>query len=219
MMGRSHFVLAGAAYAALALRPLETPLGTLTAPLLRGEPITDQATAVALSLGIAAACGLAPDLDKAGSTAARSFGIITRMLSWGIERSLGHRGAFHSLLGAALGYLVGDLLGGLVGVTGLGALVAFGWVVHLVTDAWTVRGVPLFWPLLTTSVKLPPWISTGTWKEAVMLTLTVILLLFYATGGQVGRLWVRGDGQPEGLGGLAVGEVFELGSRELNGGR
>jgi inner membrane protein len=189
MLGRSHLLLAGAAYAALAVRPLETPLGTLTAPVLGGELVSDEVTALALSLAVAAACGLAPDLDKAGSTPGRSLGIISRALSWGIERSLGHRGALHSLVGAALGFLLGNLLGGLFGVTGLGALVAFGWAVHLLTDAWTVRGVPLFWPLLTASIKLPPWIVTGTWKEAVVLTLALLALLFYATAGQVPRPW------------------------------
>jgi inner membrane protein len=189
MLGRNHLLLAGAAYTALAVRPLETPLGTLAAPVLSGDLIPDQWTALAISLAVAAACGLAPDIDKAGSTPARSLGIITRVLCWGIERSLGHRGALHSLVGALLGFLVGNLLGGLIGLTHLGALVAFGWAVHLLTDAWTVRGVPLFWPLITASVKLPPWISTGTWKEAVVLTLALVGLLFYATAGQVPQLW------------------------------
>jgi membrane-bound metal-dependent hydrolase YbcI (DUF457 family) len=185
MMGRSHLVLAGAAYAALAARPLDTPLGTLAAPVLGGEPIPEGPIASALSLGVAAVCGLAPDLDKAGSTAARSFGILTRILCWGIERSFGHRGGFHSLLGVGLGYWLGGLLGGLLGVTGLGALVAFGWAVHLLTDAWTVRGVPLFWPLAAAHVKLPPWIATGSWKEAVALALALGALFLYATGGQL----------------------------------
>jgi membrane-bound metal-dependent hydrolase YbcI (DUF457 family) len=188
-MGRSHFVLAGAVYAALAVRPLATPLGGLAAPVLRGDWIDDEPSALVLSLCVAAACGLAPDLDKAGSSAARSLGVVTRALSWGIERSLGHRGGFHSLLGVALGYFVGELLGAALGLAGLGALVAFGWSVHLLTDAWTVRGVPLFWPLLTASVKLPPRISTGSWKEGAVFTLSLLGLLFYATGGQVPRPW------------------------------
>src|SRR5687767_7350231 len=146
MMGRSHLVLAGAAFAALTLRPLETPYGTLTAPLLGGLT-DDQAANLFLSGLIAAACGLAPDIDKGGSTASRSFGMATRVLSWGIERSFGHRGGFHSLLALVLAYVLGDLAGGLVGLTGLGGLVAFGWAIHLLTDAWTVHGVPLFWPL------------------------------------------------------------------------
>src|SRR5947207_11179096 len=126
MMGRSHLILAGAGYAALAVHPLETPVGTLTAPLLGGIA-ADARSALLLSLAIAAGCGLAPDIDKSGSMAARSLGLPTRLLSWGIERSFGHRGGFHSLLAAVLAYVVGNLLGDLVGLTGLGALVAFGW--------------------------------------------------------------------------------------------
>jgi membrane-bound metal-dependent hydrolase YbcI (DUF457 family) len=179
MMGRSHLVLAGAAYAALALRPLETPFGTLAAPVLGGLT-TDERMAVLGSLLIAAACGLAPDIDKRGSWASRSLGIPTRALSWGIEHSFGHRGGFHSLLALVLAYFLGDLLGAVLGVTGLGAVIAFGWACHLLTDAWTVHGVPLFWPLWTGRVRLPPWLSTGSWLEAVTLVVSLIGLATYA---------------------------------------
>src|SRR6185295_12408900 len=111
MMGRSHLVLAGAAYAALTIRPLDTPVGALTAPVLGGLT-TDPWGTILVSLAIAAACGLAPDIDKRSSWAARSLGFPTRVLSWGIEHSFGHRGAFHSLLAAVLAYFLGDLLGG-----------------------------------------------------------------------------------------------------------
>jgi len=179
MMGRSHLVLAGAAYAALTVRPLETPYGTLAAPLLGGLT-EDWAANLILSLLIAAGCGLAPDIDKVGSTASRSLGVVTRTLSWGIERSFGHRGGFHSLLAMALAYVVGDLVGNLVGLSGIGGLLAFGWGVHLLTDAWTVHGVPLFWPLTSGRVRLPPWLSTGSMLEVVMLVLALILLAVYA---------------------------------------
>lgn len=184
MMGRSHVALAGAAYAALAVRPLDTPLGTLTAPILGGVA-TDAWSEHLLSLFVAAACGLAPDIDKVGSTASRSLGPLTRVLSWGIERSFGHRGGFHSLFAAALAYVVGDLVGGLLGLTGLGAILAFGWAAHLLTDAWTVHGVPLFWPLSTARVRLPPRLSTGSTLEAVMLVLTLGALAAYALAPQV----------------------------------
>ena len=147
VMGRNHLLLAGAGYAALAARPPETPLGTLHAPLPGGD-VPEVFDAFALSLLVAAACGLAPDIDKVGSTASRSLGLVTRVLSWGIERSFGHRGGFHSLLGVGLGFVAGNLLGTLFGLTGLGALVAYGWSAHLLTDAVTVRGVPLLWPLV-----------------------------------------------------------------------
>jgi len=179
MMGRSHLALAGAAYAALSLRPIETPYGTLAAPLLDGLT-NDWAANLLVSWLIAAACGLAPDIDKGGSTASRSLGAPTRLLSWGIERSFGHRGAFHSLLATILAYIVSELTGRLVGVSGLGGLVAFGWAVHLFTDAWTRHGVPLFWPILSRPVRLPPRFSTGSPMEAVMLVSTLGLLAAYA---------------------------------------
>jgi membrane-bound metal-dependent hydrolase YbcI (DUF457 family) len=179
MMGRSHVTLAGAAYVALALRPLETPYGTLAAPLLGGLT-DDHAANLLLSALIAASCGLAPDIDKVGSTASRSLGLPTRLLSWGIERSFGHRGGFHSLLAAVLAYVVADFAGGLLGLAGLGGLVAFGWAVHLLTDAWTVHGVPLFWPLTSGRVRLPPWLSTGSTLEAVVLAVSLGLLAAYA---------------------------------------
>src|SRR2546422_11547292 len=100
MMGRSHLLLAGAAYIALAARPIETPYGRLSAPVLSGDPI-DPSLSLMFSFIIAAACGLAPDIDKRGSWASRSLGLPTRLLSWGIEHSFGHRGGFHSLLGLA----------------------------------------------------------------------------------------------------------------------
>ena len=61
MRRRSHVVLAGAAYAALTDRPVETPLGTLMPPILAGLT-TSPSMVQALGLFIAAACGLAPDL-------------------------------------------------------------------------------------------------------------------------------------------------------------
>ena len=179
MMGRSHLVLAGAAYTALWLRPLETPWGALAAPVLGGLT-ADEPMAVLGSLLIAAGCGLAPDIDKRGSWASRSLGVPTRLLSWGIERSFGHRGGFHSLLATALAYVLGNLLGTVLGVTGLGGVIAFGWACHLLTDAWTVHGIPLFWPLWTGRVRLPPWLSTGSWLEAVVLVVSLFGLAAYA---------------------------------------
>ena len=181
MMGRSHLLLAGACYAALAARPIITPAGPVSAPILGADFLPPGLTAIGLSLCVAALCGLAPDIDKAGSSAARSLGVVTGILSWGIERAFGHRGGFHSLLGVVLGFLVGNALGGLVGISGLGGIVAFGWSVHLLTDAWTVHGIPILWPLTTWHLKLPPWISTGSWMEGVVLLVALTALFLYAT--------------------------------------
>lgn len=181
MMGRSHLLIAGAAYMALAARPIETPYATLTAPILGGV-MEESSVRLLASFVIAAACGLAPDIDKHSSWAARSLGLPTQILSWGIEHSFGHRGGFHSLLALVGAYLLGEAVGRPLGLTGLGALIAFGWGVHLVTDAWTVHGIPLFWPLTVARVRLPPWISTGSFMEYVMLVLSLVALAVYAIG-------------------------------------
>ena len=84
-----------------------------------------------------------------------------------------------------LAYIVGNLAGGIFGLTGLGGLVAFGWGVHLLTDAWTVHGVPLFWPITSARVRLPPWLSTGSMMEAVVLVMALTVLTAYAVGPYV----------------------------------
>src|SRR5262249_49455835 len=91
----------------------------------------------------------------------------------------------HSLAGAAGGYVLGNLLGGVLGLTGLGALVAFGWATHLLADACTAHGVPLLWPLGCGRVKLPPGIATGSGMEAVGLAPALGGLLVYAAGGRL----------------------------------
>lgn len=56
----------------------------------------------AVMTGMTAAYSLASDLDSCGSTEARSYGFITRGLSWLIRLvSGGHRRGTHSLLGVA----------------------------------------------------------------------------------------------------------------------
>ena len=61
---------------------------------------------------------------------------------------------------------------------------------HLLSDAWTVQGVPLFWPIIPGRVKLPPRISTGSWMEAVVLVIAtpglVNLLVTYWWFGELG---------------------------------
>jgi len=85
MMGHSHAlsgVVTGLALGSLVLH--ERP-----APLL-------------LLAGLTAAYALAPDLDGCHSTEARSFGFVTEILAWCVEKiSGGHRHGTHSLAGIA----------------------------------------------------------------------------------------------------------------------
>ena len=186
MMARSHLLLAGAAYAALALHPIETPLGTLSAPALHGLHVPyagaslDGPPALALSTAVAALSGLGPDIDKSGSAIARSVGLVTRVTAWAAQRTLGHRGPLHSAWGTLLAFVAGALLGEALGVSGLGQVVAFGWAVHLLTDAWTSRGVPLFWPLTPTRLRLPPGFATGSIGEALVLLAGLLACIWWA---------------------------------------
>jgi membrane-bound metal-dependent hydrolase YbcI (DUF457 family) len=63
------------------------------------------------------------------------------------------------------------LLGARLGVTGLGPLVGYGGAAHVLADAVTDRGVPLFWPLWRRRVRLPFGLgpATGGAGEAVLV--------------------------------------------------
>src|SRR5579884_1364846 len=159
MTGRSHLLLTGAAYAALALHPIQTPLGTLAAPSILPGAVTQLPGVLAGSLG-AAFVGLLPDVDKSGSKAARLGGWPTRVFAWFVQLFLGHRGALHSLPALLLVWWLGTQLGALVGLPGLAGLLAFGWGAHLLLDAATAGGVPLLWPL-PLKLRLPPGLPTG----------------------------------------------------------
>jgi len=157
MTGRSHLLLTGAAYAALALHPIPTPLGPISVPRLvpGGGLVPTLADAVAVAL-----VGLLPDVDQAGSKAARLGGWPTRALAWLVQVVLGHRGALHSLVAAFVAWWLGQLVGSALGVPGLAGLAAFGWCAHLLLDAATAGGVPILWPL-PLRLRLPPGLSTG----------------------------------------------------------
>jgi len=85
MLGHSHAlsgVVTGLALGSLVLHEHPAPLLLLT--------------------GLTAAYALAPDLDHCGTTEARSFGFVTKILAWCVEKvSGGHRHGTHSIAGIA----------------------------------------------------------------------------------------------------------------------
>jgi inner membrane protein len=172
--GRSHLLLTAGAYLALALHPIETPAATLAAPRLVAGALSLPGLDLAVGAVVAAACGLAPDADSAGSQAARAGGLPTRAAARLLQLLLGHRGPLHSLAAVALAWWVGLVLGLALEVDGLAGVAAFGWSAHLLLDALTPRGVPLLWPL-PLRFHLPPGVVTGSLAE--QLVLLVVLLL------------------------------------------
>ena len=183
MMGHSHVALGAAVYLALWRHALPTPFGPLGAPLL-GGPALDGAPGVVtlgLSLGLASASALGPDIDKAGSSIARAGGWATEALAWGVEHTLGHRGPLHSLLALVGVVLLGEGAGRLAGVVGLGAVLGFGWAAHLLGDVGTRRGLPLAWPL-PLHVRTPLRFTTGTWQEGVVLGCAILACGLWVLG-------------------------------------
>lgn len=132
---------------------------------------------------------LLPDLDSPRSllTAWQVAGVSPlRPLARFINRTFGHRGALHSLMGWA------------IASTGFGVLMFFplwratasfalslGYLSHLAADACTKTGIPFFYPrrfryrLLPKSLR----ISTGSFAEDIVFTFlsTLLLSLFIVT--------------------------------------
>lgn len=168
MKGRSHLLLTGAAYAALLVHPIATPLGSFAPPRLlplSGSPGILELSAT--SLGVALV-GLLPDVDRSGSKAARLGGLPTRFAAWIVQQVLGHRGLLHSLTALLIVWQVGGVGGALIGLPGLGGFLAFGWGAHLLIDAMSAGGVPVLWPL-PLRLRLPPGVATGGFFEQVLL--------------------------------------------------
>lgn len=135
-----------------------------------------------LMVGIGA---LLPDIDNARSTMGRKLGWISKE----IQHAFGHRTLFHSILGLFAGSLLALGLQALISyllltrgytiparVIGDSHIVfiavLFGCVMHIVADALTIEGVPLFWPVKK-YYGFPPnrhWrFKTGTWPEQVIV--------------------------------------------------
>jgi membrane-bound metal-dependent hydrolase YbcI (DUF457 family) len=170
MLGRSHVLLAAAAYGALAIRPFPAPLSSFVALAPSGTAIKNPAVALGLGVLLVAAGSLAPDIDRAGSSIARMAGLPTRAMAWIVQHSLGHRGPLHSALAVALVFAFGEALGVGAGLRNLGGPFAFGWATHVLLDALTARGVPLLWPL-PVRLRLPPGFVTGGSVEQVVLVI------------------------------------------------
>jgi membrane-bound metal-dependent hydrolase YbcI (DUF457 family) len=180
VLARSHVAPAAAPYLALLSHPLPVAVPVLGVPA--SEASSDPVVAVALSTAVVALAALAPDLDHARGTLVRSGGVPGRVAAGTVGRLLGHRGPLHSVLAALAAGGHAALLGARLGVTGLGPLVGYGWAAHVLADALTDRGVPLFWPVWRRRVRLPWGLgpATGGTGEAA-----VVLAVLLACGGWI----------------------------------
>jgi inner membrane protein len=112
------------------------------------------------SLALAACGALLPDLDHPRSWAGRRL----RPVSVPLSALLGHRGFTHSALALALCAVALRLHG-----IGRGAALplAIGYASHLLADAVTPAGLPLFWPLRRRFAL--PLCRTGSVREVLLV--------------------------------------------------
>lgn len=135
-----------------------------------------EATGLALVGGLAA---LLPDIDHPKSGIRRKMGIAGHLgLFW-----LSHRGLTHTALFA--------LLVGILAFVFAPPLVAFaivgGYASHLLGDAITRRGIPLWWPFSKRTFHgVPRWgrIATGSRMEWVIWLLNLVVIGVLIFGGR-----------------------------------
>lgn len=176
MKGTSHLTVGLATYASLWVHPT----GPLAPPLFAG---VSSLAVLPVALAVVALGSLLPDLDHTHGMLAgeRVVGVRPlRPLAWTIGTVFGHRGPTHSLL-ALLGVLVlGQWWGFPWAWLNLGWLLGWGYALHLVADALTRAGVPLFWPL-PARVGVPPVrrlrFTNGSWREGLIVGVVVLVCL------------------------------------------
>jgi inner membrane protein len=143
MMGRTHALLG---FNCLWL--LEG-VGSASSILGGGSPLADAGRftlcAIAVTLG-----SLLPDLDAPASLLQGvSLGGIRPVapVAWMLHRQFGHRGFLHSLPALGLLAILTALIGGATGSFDFWIWLALclGYLSHLLGDACTKSGVPLFW--------------------------------------------------------------------------
>ena len=134
MMGRTHLVIGGAAWLALAASHTMPYYG---------------AAAIAGGWFLSALAALGPDLDQKQSMGSRLLGPITQGISWVVRAvSGGHRKLTHSLLGMAIVLgLIGACITMLHLVLWVGLAIMVGWMSHIAADMITVEGCPLLYPV------------------------------------------------------------------------
>ena len=192
MTGKSHVTIGVVTYASIWVHAI----GSISAPNLGG---THSALALPVALSFVLLGSLLPDIDHPEGSLANEevIGIpILKPLSLLIGAIFGHRGITHSILA-----LVGVIALGQAPMlpwawANLGWLIGWGYAFHLIADALTKQGIPLFWPLPMT-VGFPPMRSlrfrTGTWREGFTVSVLTLACVANAVAPYLPQLTSTGQ--------------------------
>ncbi|MFH0701875.1 MAG: metal-dependent hydrolase [Candidatus Woesearchaeota archaeon] len=108
-----------------------------------------------------------PDIDEHKSKAVQLSGFIGKIVSFFAS----HRGVFHSFL---LPLVLFGILGFFWNFPYALALFV-GYIVHLIADALTPMGIPVFYPFSSWKLRGP--IRVGTWMECFFFAVVVVLIV------------------------------------------
>lgn len=128
-----------------------------------------------IAAGIAGVAALLPDLDDQNSKVGR----IVPIISWGIKKTVGHRGPLHSLPGvgvvSALLCLAFKTWASYIIPNYILHLIIIGYVSHLVMDSFNPQGVPWLWPVTKKHFSIPV-IRTGSKLEQGIINPAMLIL-------------------------------------------
>ena len=159
----------------------------ITATLAIGAPLIVASGEMSLiNLGALAAGSLLPDIDHPDSYFGRRHKVISNVTT----KTLGHRGATHSLLGLAACYLLFLVVQKFYLSAELRWLpfwLAVGYLAHLIEDSFSARGIQWLWPLkISKKTKKFFFYNTGGISEYLLLEFFLCLLVMeiylYASG-------------------------------------
>ena len=147
-------------------------------------PFEISSTSLALFCLFAALGSLLPDLDaRVSKLSTMEVGGMTLLkpAAQALNRHLGHRGAFHSLATLLLVAIVIGLPLSLFLDPFAGVGLVLGFVSHLLLDACTRSGIPLWWPSNQRTHFLPYRlrITTGSQVEDAIFFLLAVATVFF----------------------------------------
>jgi len=175
MRGYTHALVGLTAAAALNVR-----IEFVQPHVVKGVPV-----GLALCAGFAILGALLPDVDAEDSTIKREMGAAGTLTSFSLRLlGVGHRGATHYGL-TTLGVMVaGYQVSAQMGYPDAGLALGVGYLSHIVADALTKHGVPLWWPLPGNFHLLPgPFrVKTGGMGESMFFMLVSAALAWLAWG-------------------------------------
>jgi membrane-bound metal-dependent hydrolase YbcI (DUF457 family) len=173
MRGYTHALVGVTAAAAL-----NTQIGFVQPHVVKGVPV-----GLALCAGFAILGALLPDVDAEDSTIKREFGAAGTLASLSLRLfGAGHRGVTHYGLTSLGVMIISYLVSARMGYPDAGLALGVGYLSHVVADALTKHGVPLWWPLPGNFHLLPgPFrVKTGGAGESIFFMLVSAAFVWIA---------------------------------------